>query len=274
MTIPSKTRAGVLLLLLASMPGLTGCQTFNALAGMNSPTVPPPATGSYTIPGVNGSTQPYYTPAGASGSSTPSGQWLPIQSRATTNTDSTQWASSRSNSVRTVGYDSASGNGSQFASGAEAEQNIQSRLAAEQADSPSATTRVPGQLTPSDEAQPLNPNPSASPMLSPGGPATEPLATPSFELPSQQSQPIGSGISNPSPANPASSTLMSSGPTSTGTSPLGNPGPTVAQNPVNTPPSSAPPSNWTSQSSPSTAQPPSLPTVSGSTSFRPRVKSQ
>lgn len=280
MTNSSKTSFGVFLLLLACLPGLTGCRTFNALAGMNSPTVPPPATGSYKIPGVDGATQPYYTPSGASGSSAPSGQWLPIQSRATTGADSTQWASNQPNTVRTVGYDSAPDTGRRFATTAEAEQNIQNRLAAEQVDSVSVTTPVPGQLPASHEAQPLVPTPSVNATVSHGQPATQPLATPSFQLPTQQSQPIGSGISNPPPSNEVVSTgLNSPVPTPPATNspaslPLGNPQPTVLQNPVSTPPNSPPSSTWTSQSNPSPSQPSSLPGVGGSTSFRPRVKSQ
>lgn len=279
MTIQSKTRFGAFLLILACMSGLAGCRTFNSLTGMNSPTVPPPATGSYKIPGVDGATQPYYTPSGANGSSTPSGQWLPVQSRATTGADSTQWAMQNSNAVRTVGYnstpDAAIGTGSSFATSDEAEQVVQSRLAAEQADSVSSTTRIPDQITPSASAQPLNPTPSASPTIQPGMPATSTLETPAFVLPTHQTQPVGSGVTNPpaSIASPAVATATAV-PTSPPPSSSGSPQPTLVPTPVSAPPSSAAPSSWTSQSNPAPSQPASLPVVGGSTSFRPRVKSQ
>ena len=276
MTIQSKTRFGAFLLILACMSGLSGCRTFNSLAGMNSPTVPPPATGSYKIPGVDGATQPYYTPSGGNGSSTPSGQWLPVQSRATTGTDSTQWAMQNSNAVRTVGYDStpdaATGTGRPFTTSDEAEQVVQSRLAAEQADRVSSTTRIPDQITPSASAQPLNPTPSGGPTIQPGAPATSTLETPAFVLPTQQSQPVGSGVTSPPAAiaSPGGVTV----PTAPPSLPSGNPQPTLVPTPVSAPPSSAAPSSWTSQSNPAPSQPASLPVVGGSTSFRPRVKSQ
>jgi hypothetical protein len=273
MTIQSKTRFGAFLLILVCLSGLAGCRTFNSLAGINSPTVPPPATGSYKIPGVDGATQPYYTPSGANGSSTPSGQWLPVQSRATTGTDSTQWAMQNSNAVRTVGYDSTPGTGSPFATSDEAEQVVQSRLAAEQADSVSSSTRVPDQITPSTSAQPLNPTPSGSPTIQPGMPPTSTLETPAFVLPTHQTQPVGSGVTSP-PASIASPAVASGAAVPTSPPPSGNPQPTLVPTPISAPPSSATQSSLTSQSNPAPSQPASLPVVSGSTSFRPRVKSQ
>ena len=259
------------LFLAASLASLPGCTTLNSLAGINSPTVPPPATGSYQIPGVNGAQQPYYAPPTTQGTRSSTGQWVPAQSRVSPN-QPPMMATAENPEVQTVSYESSAQRSGRGMSSQEIFE-IQQRLAQVQSDQTRVTSDVPGRISSSNSAQPLSTATEGPKLNDTERLAQTPLETPAFQLPTQASRPIGSGVPAVTPANALMETERSQPsskpPSSSMTdssqdvmSLMDSSQPTVVRTPVSSPP------NWTDRLP--TNPPVSSSNLGGSTGFRPR----
>ena len=259
------------LFLAASLASLPGCTTLNSLAGINSPTVPPPATGSYQIPGVNGAQQPYYAPPATQGTRSSTGQWVPAQSRLSPN-QSPVMATAENPEVQTVSYESSAQRSGRGMSSQEIFE-IQQRLAQVQSDQTRVTSDVPGRIPSSNLAQPLSTATEGPKLNDTERLAQNPLETPAFQLPTQTSRPIGSGVPPVMPANALMETERSQPSSKPPSSSMTDSSqdvmslmeslqPTVVRTPVSSPP------NWTDRSP--TNPPVSSSNLGGSTGFRPR----
>ena len=259
------------LFLAASLASLPGCTTLNSLAGINSPTVPPPATGSYQIPGVNGAQQPYYAPPATEGTRSSTGQWVPAQSKVSPN-QSPVMATTENPSVQPVSYESSIQRSERGVSSQEIFES-QQRRAQVQSDRTRETSDVPGRIPLSSTAQPLSTATGGSALNDKERLAQNPLETPAFQLPTQARGPIGSGVPPVTPANAlieAKRSQPSAKPPSFSTtvsgqdvmSLMGSSQPTVVPTPVSSPPT------WTDRSP--TNPPVSRTNLGGSPGFRPR----